>query len=90
MIAKDRGRKLRKIGSGLVVLAIAATRQAQAQQGDDTQYNIPPPAPRGGAASPNRPPADAPKHLSQINVPPLQQTTAAGARRTRSPWSTIR
>ncbi len=74
MIAKDRGRKLRRIGFGLVVLAIAATRQAQAQQGDESQFKIPPPAPRGGAASPNRPPEDAPKNLSQIKVPALQQT----------------
>ena len=74
MIAKDRGRKLRRIGFGLVVLAIAATRQAQAQQGDDSQYRIPPPAPRGSSASPDRPPADGPKNLSQIKVPPLQQT----------------
>ncbi len=74
MIAKDRGRKLRKIGFGLVVLTIAATRQAQAQQGADSQYKIPPPAPRGSTASPDRPPEDAPKNLSQIKVPPLQQT----------------
>ena len=69
MIAKDRGRKLRRFGFGLVVLAIAATRPAQAQQGVDSRYQAPPAAPRGSMPSEYRPEGPQPTHLSQIDVP---------------------
>jgi foldase protein PrsA len=55
----------------LVVAAIATTGWAQAQQDVDPRYDVPPPAPGAGAASPARKPR-ASVDLRQINVPPLQ------------------
>jgi parvulin-like peptidyl-prolyl isomerase len=74
MIAKDRGRKLRLVGFGLVVLAVAAARQAPAQQGVGQRYDGPQPIAGAGAAAQNSTSADQPKRLSQINVPPVQKT----------------
>jgi hypothetical protein len=45
-IAQERGRRLRRIGIGLIVLAMAGTLPASAQQAVDPRYPLPPPAPR--------------------------------------------
>jgi foldase protein PrsA len=67
-IAKDRGRKLRLVGIGLV--ALAATGPARAQQGADPRFDVPPPAPGAGKPAPNRQPRMV--DLRQMNTPGVQ------------------
>jgi foldase protein PrsA len=72
MIAKNRGRKMRLNWVVPVVLILAAS-PARAQQGNDTRFQVPPPAPR--LANPDtKTKAKTKVHLSEIDVPGLQPT----------------
>jgi foldase protein PrsA len=73
MIAKNRGRKVRFVPlvSGLVVILAAAP--ARAQQGDQTRFQVPPPAPRLRDADPKSK-TKKKVNLSEIDVPGLQPT----------------
>src|SRR5262249_59490550 len=70
MIAKDRGRALRFLG--FVVVVIGVTCSVLAQQVADPRFPVPPPAPQS-AAPPSKAKAKTKIHLSQINVPGVQQ-----------------
>ncbi len=69
MVAKDRGRRLGLVGCGVLVGALAAAHQATAQSGGQRPDGART-RPGAGAAAP----ADGPKRLSDIDVPPLQKT----------------
>ena len=51
-IAKERGRGLWLVGTGLAVLAMTGTSPTGAQQTPDPRYQVPPPAPRAENAKP--------------------------------------
>ena len=72
MIAKDRGRKLRLVGFGLVVCSVAATVEVKAQQGAGQGYAATAPGQSNeqGQTGDPQPVRD----LRQINVPGVKQT----------------
>jgi parvulin-like peptidyl-prolyl isomerase len=72
MIAKDRGRKSRFVGFGLVALAVASTGQARAQQGAGQGFATTSPGQnyeQGQGTDPQQV-----RDLRQINVPGVKQT----------------
>ncbi len=66
----ERGRGLRLLGIGLAVLALAGTRAARAQQGDDSRFQVLPPAPRSENSAPRQ--KARPTDLRTIPTPNVQ------------------
>src|SRR5262245_31385320 len=75
MIAKNRGRKMRASHLVAAIVVFVAATPAQAQQSDNTRFQVPPPAPRLSNPDPKtKTKAKTKVHLSEIDVPGLQPT----------------
>src|SRR5262245_47678611 len=73
MIAKNGGRKMRWVGFVPLLIGILAASPAEAQQGQDQRFPVPPPAPRVNAPDSKAKPKTK-VNLKDIDVPGLEPT----------------